>query len=167
MKKAILIMLAPLMLFASGNGDYDIIQRVINFAIFAGILYYLIAQPVKNAYNGRITGIAGKLSSIDEKLRASNAQRDEAIRQVESAKVTAAELGDLVEKEIEILLSKITQDTKNEIEALRRSYEDQKAFEERKITRVVVSEILEELFASDALKIDKDEFVNLVLKRVS
>ena len=65
------------------------------------------------------------------------------------------------------MLAKIEKDTQNEIHILEKSYEEQKDFEERKLVRVVVSEILDELFESDAVKIDQNELVNLIIKKVS
>ena len=64
------------------DGGYDIVPRTINFIIFAAILYYLIANPVKNAYKGRIEGIAARLDNIEQKLKESKAKKDDAIKRV-------------------------------------------------------------------------------------
>ncbi|ALV65501.1 F0F1 ATP synthase subunit B [Campylobacter fetus] len=169
--KFLLLLLTPVFVFgADANSverDYDIFARTINFAIFAGILYYLIAEPVKKAYKGRINSIAARLDAIQDKLRASKAQKDDALKKVEDAKNRASGLLESTDKEIEILISKIEKDTQNELLLLQKSYEEQKDFEERKIIRSVVGEILDEVFAGDTLKIDQSEFVNLVLKKVS
>lgn len=167
--KFILLLAAPMLAFGagSGSGEYDIIPRVINFVIFFAILYYLIAKPVKAAYHGRINAIAKRLNAIQEKLKASNAKKEEAAKKVENAKVIANDLTQAVKKEIEIMLVKIEKDTQNEIAILEKSYEEQKDFEERKLVRAVVSEVLDELFASDAMKIDQNELINLIMKKVS
>ena len=80
--KFILLLAAPMLAFGagSGSGEYDIIPRVINFVIFFAILYYLIAKPVKAAYHGRINAIANRLNAIQEKLKASNAKKEEAAK---------------------------------------------------------------------------------------
>lgn len=167
--KFILLLAAPMLAFGvgSGSGEYDIISRVINFVIFFSILYYLIAKPVKAAYHGRINAIANRLNAIQEKLKASNAKKEEAAKKVENAKVIANDLAQAIKKEIEIMLVKIEKDTQNEIAILEKSYEEQKDFEERKLVRAVVSEVLDELFASDAMKIDQNELINLIMKKVS
>lgn len=167
--KFILLLAAPMLAFGadSGSGEYDIIPRVINFVIFFSILYYLIAKPVKAAYHGRINAIANRLNAIQEKLKASNAKKEEAAKKVENAKVIANDLAQAIKKEIEIMLVKIEKDTQNEIAILEKSYEEQKDFEERKLVRAVVSEVLDELFASDAMKIDQNELINLIMKKVS
>lgn len=167
--KFILLLAAPMLAFGAGggSGEYDIIPRVINFVIFFSILYYLIAKPVKAAYHGRINAIANRLNAIQEKLKASNAKKEEAAKKVENAKVIANDLAQAIKKEIEIMLVKIEKDTQNEIAILEKSYEEQKDFEERKLVRAVVSEVLDELFASDAMKIDQNELINLIMKKVS
>lgn len=167
--KFILLLVAPIFAFGAGNGsgEYDIVPRVINFVIFFSILYYLIAKPIKAAYNGRINSIANRLNAIQEKLKASNAKKEEAAKRVENAKVMASDLADAIKKEIEIMLAKIEKDTQNEIAILEKSYEEQKEFEERKLVRAVVSEVLDELFESDAMKIDQNELINLIMKKVS
>ncbi|AII15302.1 ATP synthase, F0 complex, b subunit [Campylobacter iguaniorum] len=170
MKKYLSLLLVPAFMFAStpaGEPDYDIVARTINFVIFAGILYYLIAEPVKNAYKGRINSISARLESIQDKLRASKAQREDALRKVEEAKSNANELIQTAKKEAEHLVAKINAEAQNELNLLEKSFEEQKSFEERKIVRSVVNEVLEEVFAGDTLKIDQNEFVNLVLKKVS
>lgn len=65
------------------------------------------------------------------------------------------------------MLAKIEKDTQNEIAILEKSYEEQKEFEERKLVRAAVSEVLDELFESDAMKIDQNELINLIMKKVS
>jgi len=69
MKKIILflILILPVVIFASGeNGaehGTDIIPRTINFFIFAGIIYYLAAKPIKDFFTGRSNSIADQLNS--------------------------------------------------------------------------------------------------------
>ncbi len=81
----------PGALFAAGggSGEYDILPRAINFTIFAAILYYLIAEPLKGLYFKRLNGIAERLDSIQSKLKESKGKKEEAILKVEEAKVAA------------------------------------------------------------------------------
>lgn len=167
MKKLLFIAILPAILIASESKDYDIIQRTINFIIFAGILYYLIANPIKNAYKARISSIANRLEAIQDKLRASKNSKDEAMKDVEKARVDATNYIQTAKREAEILAQKIESESQNEINNLKKSFEDQKKFEERKMVRVVTSEIVSEIFGSDALKMDQNDFVNLILKKVS
>lgn len=168
MKKSYLILLMPFLLLASepsGNG-YDIVPRTINFILFFAILYYLISTPVKNAYKARIDGIANRLDGIQKKLKESQMKKEDALRRVEEAKSNAASLVETSKKEAVILSEKIKNETAQEILNIEKSFEEQKEFEKRKMTKGVVSEVLNEVFESDSMKIDQNELVNIVLKKV-
>lgn len=168
MKKTIFFLaLLPVFVFASTGGkDYDIVARAINFIIFAGIVYYLIATPIKNAYNSRIKSISDRLEAIENKLKVSKSNKEDAIRSVEKARLDAESYIITAKKEAEILAEKIENETKMEIEYLEKSYDDQKTFEDRKMVRNLVNEMLNDLFSDDSLNIDEKEFVNLIVKKV-
>ena len=171
LKKYLLFLALGVVAFASEagaeSGGTDIIPRAINFFIFAGILYYLIAEPAKAYFSGRRSAIADKLNSIQEKLKASAKEKEEAKELVEKAKSTAKEIAKLTENEIKIIEEKIKQDLEMEIENLEKSHEDRVTIERRKMTREVVSEILDEIFKEGSLSIEKDELINIVLKKVA
>ncbi len=149
------------------DGGYDIVPRTINFIIFAAILYYLIANPVKNAYKGRIGGIAARLDNIEQKLKESKAKKDDAIKRVEEAKANADGLVETARKEAFLISERIKEETMQEIVNLEKSFQDQKEFEKRRMVKSVVGEILNEIFASDSVKMDQSELINIMLKRVS
>ena len=77
--KALLLFL-PLLAFGAKDGvpDYDIVARTINFVIFAGILYYFIANPIKNAYKGRIEAIEKKMTQSRNKILEAQRKEEEA-----------------------------------------------------------------------------------------
>ena len=164
MKSKILLLLFPFVLMA--DGGYDIVRRTINFIIFAAILYYLIANPVKNAYKGRIEGIAARLDNIEQKLKESKAKKDDAIKRVEEAKANADSLVETARKEAFLISERIKEETMQEIVNLEKSFQDQKEFEKRRMVKSVVGEILNEIFASDSVKMDQSELINIMLKRV-
>lgn len=164
MKSKILLLLFPFVLIA--DGGYDIVPRTINFIIFAAILYYLIANPVKNAYKGRIEGIAARLDNIEQKLKESKAKKDDAIKRVEEAKANADGLVETARKEAFLISERIKEETMQEIVNLEKSFQDQKEFEKRRMVKSVVGEILNEIFASDSVKMDQSELINIMLKRV-
>ena len=164
MKSKILLLLFPFVLMA--DGGYDIVPRTRNFIIFAAILYYLIANPVKNAYKGRIEGIAARLDNIEQKLKESKAKKDDAIKRVEEAKANADGLVETARKEAFLISERIKEETMQEIVNLEKSFQDQKEFEKRRMVKSVVGEILNEIFASDSVKMDQSELINIMLKRV-
>ena len=77
--KALLLFL-PLLAFGAKDGvpDYDIVARTINFVIFAGILYYFIKNPIKNAYKGRIEAIEKKMTQSRNKILEAQRKEEEA-----------------------------------------------------------------------------------------
>ena len=164
MKSKILLLLFPFVLMA--DGGYDIVPRTIKFIIFAAILYYLIANPVKNAYKGRIESIAARLDNIEQKLKESKAKKDDAIKRVEEAKANADSLVETARKEAFLISERIKEETMQEIVNLEKSFHDQKEFEKRRMVKSVVGEILNEIFASDSVKMDQSELINIMLKRV-
>ena len=148
------------------DGGYDIVPRTINFIVFAAILYYFIANPIKTAYKGRIAGIAARLDNIEQKLKDSKAKKDDALRRVEEAKANAASLVETARKEAVLISERIKEETRQEVANLEKSFQDQKEFEKRRMVKSVVGEILNEIFASDSVKMDQSELINIMLKRV-
>ena len=164
MRSKILLLLCPFVLMA--DDGYDIVPRTINFIVFAAILYYFIANPIKNAYKGRIAGIAARLDNIEQKLKDSKAKKDDALRRVEEAKANAASLVETARKEAVLISERIKEETRQEVANLEKSFQDQKEFEKRRMVKSVVGEILNEIFASDSVKMDQSELINIMLKRV-
>ncbi|MDX1809497.1 MAG: F0F1 ATP synthase subunit B [Sulfurospirillaceae bacterium] len=170
-KLYIVLLTVPTVIFAatgeSGGAEYDIIPRAINFFIFAGILYYLIAEPIKNFFVGRKTAIADRLNSIQEKLKESNKEKEEAKELITKAKVQAKNIVETTKEEIEIVKSKIFSDLEMELEIMKKGFEDQIQIERRKMTREVISEILDEMFKADSISLEKDKMLDIVMKKVA
>lgn len=163
----VLCVLPGALLAAGGNGEYDILPRAINFAIFAAILYYLIAEPLKGLYFKRLNGIAERLDSIQLKLKESKAKKEEAILKVEEAKATAKSIAQVAKKEIETLKKRYEKEMLAELENMKKTHSEQIEIERRRMTRQVVAEVLDEIFDGDAVSIDQDKFVSIVLKKVA
>lgn len=171
--KAILLFIAPMLALASASSDaahdpnYDIVERIINFVIFFSILYYLAAKPLKALYQSRIDAIANRLKSTQEKLKASNAKKEEALRRLQNAKTAAAELVEVAKKETDLIRDKVSKETKAEIENMQKSFEASCEFETRKMSKSVVGEVLDEVLDPKNLQIEQKELINIILKKVS
>jgi F-type H+-transporting ATPase subunit b len=150
-----------------GSGETDILPRAINFIIFASILYYLLADHVKNFYNGRISGIADRLNSIQEKVKESLNAKEKALLKVEDAKASAKALVETSKKEAELLAQKVQSDTELELQNLEKAYAEKIEIERRKMARDVVNSVLDEMFDKDSISIDKEELVKIVMKKVA
>ena len=167
----ILILILPAFVYASGASEgsegTDIIPRTINFLIFAAILYYYIANPIKDFFNGRKNSIADRLNAIQDKLKESSNQKIEAKELIEKAKIEAKSIIEVSKNETE--QTSILPDSRIHIwaEHLEKSFDDQISIEQRKMTRTVISEILDEVFSKDSLSLEKEELLDIVMKKVA
>lgn len=158
---------APLALFASEGAETDIIQRTVNFVIFAGILWYLLAEKIKAFFAGRSLGIQAELDKVQDTLKESQAKVDEATLKLEEAKKLAIEIVSGATAEIDSIKSKIAQAADNEIAHLNKSFDDKIKIETRKAKKEVVQSVLEELLSSENIGVSQDELANIVLKKVA
>jgi len=164
----ILLLLSPALLLANeGGGETDIVPRAINFIIFASIMYYLLADHVKNAYKGRIAGIADRLNSIQVKVKESIAAKEAAQAKVEEAKANALVLVESSKKEAQLLSVKVANDTDVELQNLEKGFKEKIQIEKRRMARSVVANVLDEMFDKDSISIDKEELVKIVMKKVA
>jgi len=152
---------------ASQSSHSDFVPRVVNFLIFAAILYYLVAEPVKNFFANRSAAIAAKLEEVQQKLKIAKEDRQKAEAELEKAKALAAEIKETTQKEIALLLQKIEERTKEELKVLERSFEENMELERRKRVRAIVKEVLEDLFEDKAIALDKEKIVSLIAKKVA
>ncbi|MDR2635245.1 MAG: F0F1 ATP synthase subunit B [Campylobacteraceae bacterium] len=168
MLRYIILFAFPVLVFASGSGgETDIFPRTVNFLLFAGLLYYLLANIVKNFFKSRKNSIADRLNAIQDKLKESKKQKTEALEKVEEAKVNAKALLVTSEKENKMMLAKISSDLVLELENLEKTNQEQMDIERRKMVRAVVNEVLCELFTEESIAIDRDKFINIILKKVA
>lgn len=164
----LLLLLMPVFVLASGgSGETDILPRAVNFIIFASILYYLLADHAKNFYKGRIAGIADRLDSIQRKVKDSLEAKQNALLKVEEAKSNAKSLIETSKKEAELLVKKVQSDTDLELQNLEKAYLEKIEIERRKMARSVVNSVLDEMFDKDAISLDKEELVKIVMKKVA
>jgi len=171
MKKVLVMTLfVSASLFASSGAEHggtDIVARTINFLIFAAILWYLLAKPIKGFFSGRAAEIAGRLNSIQDKLRESKAEKEAAESRVEEAKAFAAELAVTTEKEKEILRKQIEAQSVNEIAVLEKQVKDKEALAERQMVRGVVESVLSDVAAQSTASLDKETMADIIMKKVA
>jgi len=150
---------------ASGSGETDIFWRVINFAIFFGILYYLLADTIKTFFKEREEGIAGRLSAVEEKLKEAKAEKEAAAQKAKDAGTASADLIEVAKKEAELMVSKINETLVHDKEQLEKSYADRIDIEAKKMKKEVVNEVLEDMFKSD--NISNEDMLNIIKKKVA
>ena len=156
-------------LFASSaeGGATDIVPRTVNFLIFAAIIYYLVADHVKNFFQNRAASIAAKLEEVQAKLKKAKEDKERAEAELEKSKELAKEIIETTKKEIEILVKEVKEQAQNELAVLEKSFEENMELTKRKRIREITKEVLEELFEDKSLELDKEKFVNLIVKKVA
>ncbi len=161
--------LLPVLAFASehAEGGTDIVPRTVNFLIFAAILYYLIADKIKAFFRDRTGSIATQLTEIQEKLDRVKESKEEALKEAEEAKVKAKELVEIARKEAQMLAEKIEMSAKEEAEHMKKALAERMEIEEKKMTKSVVAEVIDEMFAAGKISLSNDDFVNIIRKKVA
>ena len=170
MKRILLLGLAlvPVALLANeGAVETDLIQRTVNFIIFAGILWYLLADKIKAFFAERSLSIQGELDKVQDTLKASQDKVKDAQKKLEEAKKIATEIIDGAKADIDSVKQKVATAVDSDIVNLNKNLEEMMKVEISKAKKEVVTEVLEELLSSDNIKLTQNELVNIVLKKVA
>ena len=172
MKKIVLLLLmvATYALAAeAGHAEQDsvIVQRVVNFLLFAGLIWYLVAEPVKNFFAGRSNAIADELNRVQEKLQESIELKKEALAQISEAEKFAEELAASSKVENKILNDKIMAQCESDLEVLAKQHEVKKDFETRTMVRSVVEKVISETLDQSSEVFDREAMANVILKKVA
>jgi F-type H+-transporting ATPase subunit b len=174
-----IVMLAlPVLLLASGHGEgghyeaitgrsTDFIPRIFNFLIFAGLLYYLIAEPVKNFFKGRQTRIADQLKEIEQRLQEAKEARKNAEQELAESEKKAEEIVRDAGKEVELLTERYRELGIRELEALERQYKERIEMEERKMQRETIVELLDENIGSEDIPLGGRRVIDILSKKVA
>jgi len=161
----------PAALMASGHeaaeGGTDFVPRLVNFIIFVGILWYFVAEPVKNFFTGRTAEIAERLEEVQRRLKETKKAKEDAEAAYEQALKTAEEIIEAAKKESQLLAKKLDEQLKAELENLEKLQSEKMEVEKRQMVRKTVAEVLDELFKGDAIGMDEKKFVNLIMKKVA
>lgn len=151
----------------SAEGGTDIVQRTVNFILFAGLVWYLVAEPVKNYFTGRSQGIADELEKVQEKLNESIALKKEALAKISEAQKFAEDLAVTSKKENKILNDNIMTQCNVDLEVLGKENTSLMEFERRKMLRGVVEEVLNDVLDQSSGSLDKKTMADVILKKVA
>jgi len=182
MKKIALLSLlvVPAILMASGHTDgettryfaqtgreSDFFPRIINFTLFAALLYYLAANPIRNFFKSRSEGIATQLKEIEEKLQAAKDEKKEAQSRLNESEKKAEQIIADAKKEAVVLARKIAETNENDLNIMAKSIEEKMTLEERKSARDAIDEILSENINNDDITLDETKVVEIISKKVA
>jgi len=182
MKKIVLLSLLvvpAIVLASSGHGgeetryfiqtgrENDFWPRVVNFTIFASLLYYLAANPIKNFFKGRREGIAEQLKEIEKKLQAAKDEKKDAQARLDESGKKAEQIIEDAKKEAVLLAQKIAETNVNDLALMDKQLEEKIVLEQRKSTRDAIDEILSENITNDDILIDESKVVDIISKKVA
>ena len=153
MKRVLLLLamaMVPVALFASEGAEtnYDIVQRTVNFIIFAAILWYLLADKIKAFFANRTLGIQSELDKDQDSLKASKDRVAEAQKKLDDAKKISAEIIESAKSDIENIKQKVSASVDADIANLSKNLDEMIKVEISKAKKQVVAEILDELLNS-------------------
>jgi len=172
MKHILIMAMMAALAFASDHAaaadvETDIVQRTVNFLIFAGIVYYLIAEPVKNFFTGRTQGISEELEKVQDRLKESKAAKEAANAKIDEAKVLAEEIMSSCKKENVVINEKMAAQLEFDLTNLEKQQDDIMGLEKRQMVRNLVEEVLADALTQDDTVLDKNVFADIILKKVA
>ena len=165
----ILLLLMPLFAFGAEVSieNSDFVMRSVNFVIFVALLWWLVAKHIKNALHARRENIASQLNAVKDKLAESNAKKIAKLDELEKSKKIARDIVANAHKEAEILTKNIQEQCKRDMDILQKSFVERLNFEQKRVKKSVVSEVLDEILSDENIKLDKKQFVEILTKRVA
>jgi len=161
------LMLSTFALASGHEGGTDIVQRTVNFLLFAGLVWYLVAEPAKSFFASRSKGIADELKSVQDKLNQSVTLKKEALAKISEAEKFAEELAISSKKENKLINDSIMAQCEVELENLVKQDAAVKEFEQRKMVRQVVEDILAKTLSQSSDSFDTEAMANVILKKVA
>ncbi|WP_455756558.1 F0F1 ATP synthase subunit B [Sulfurimonas sp.] len=167
----ILVLMLTISTFAlASNAEHagtDIVQRTVNFLLFAGLIWYLVAEPIKSYFASRSQGISDELQKVQDKLSETISLKKEALSKISDAEKFAEELAVSSKKENKIINDNMMAQCDIELENLAKQHATLIDFEQRKMVRNVVEEILDEVLSKSSDSFDKEAMANVILKKVA
>ena len=170
MSRILVLMLMISTYALASNAEHagtDIVQRTVNFVLFAALVWYLVAEPAKNYFASRSQGIADELKKVQDKLNETIALKKEALAKISEAEKFAEELAASSKKENKLINDSIMAQCEADLEILSKQANTTKEFEQRKMVRNVVEETLDKVLAQSSEDFDKEAMANVILKKVA
>lgn len=152
---------------AAAEGSTDIVQRTVNFLIFAGILYYILAEPIKNYFGGRSAGIASELEKVQERLQESKNIKEAAEHKIEEAQRFVNELNEITKKECKILSDRIMAQCDQDVDVMQKQNVSLMVLEKRQMVRSVVNEVMGDVMSASDASMGSDAMIDILKKKVA
>lgn len=183
MKRTIITLLAalavPAFMLAAGEGEgashyaaiagrsTDFVPRIFNFLIFAALIYYLIAEPIRNFFRERREKIASQLTEIENRLQAAKEAKKAAEQTLAESEKKAREILEDARKEAELLSERYRELGSRESAALEHQYRERMEMEERKMQRETIISLLDENISPEDIPLTGSQIIDTLAKKVA
>ncbi len=177
--KIVTVVALPTLLLASGENaaaqqyleltgrHTDLVPRVFNFLLLVGLLYYLLAGPIKSFLQSRSESIAKELEEIEAMRQASINAKVKAQEDLKKAQEKAKEIVADAEAEVALIQEQIEKKAQEELALLEKSFEEKCEIEERKMVKETTTKVLDENIEPSDIPLDATKIVNIVTKEVA
>ncbi|GAA7949556.1 F0F1 ATP synthase subunit B [Helicobacter pylori] len=161
-----LILLSPLCATGLDISQTDIIERSLNFLLFAGILWYFLAKKLRSFLHSKSLEISKRLEEIQAQLKVSKENKKKLLKELEQAKEKAELIISDANKEAYTITQKYELQTKMDVENLIKNSKALMDLEVKKIKRELVESVFKDLRESKKVSFNTQDCVNILKQRL-
>ncbi|GAA7139957.1 F0F1 ATP synthase subunit B [Helicobacter pylori] len=161
-----LILLSPLCATGLDISQTDIIERSLNFLLFAGILWYFLAKKLRAFLHSKSLEISKRLEEIQAQLKVSKENKKKLLKELEQAKEKAELIISDANKEAYTITQKYELQTKMDVENLIKNSKALMDLEVKKIKRELVESVFKDLGESKKVSFNVQDCVNILKQRL-
>ncbi len=161
-----LILLSPLCATGLDISQTDIIERSLNFLLFAGILWYFLAKKLRSFLRSKSLEISKRLEEIQAQLKVSKENKKKLLKELEQAKEKAELIISDANKEAYTITQKYELQTKIDVENLIKNSKALMDLEVKKIKRELVESVFKDLRESKKVSFNTQDCVNILKQRL-
>lgn len=157
------ILFLPSLILASGNGiaESDFFYRVFNFTIFVALLYYLIANPIKEFFISREKNIEKVLIENREKLLKAKKDKNLANSNLEKMKDDISEIMEKANQKAEYIKEEMLSKNKLYLAQLEKQSLQNIKVEQNKITRNTIYLIFDNNILLEDITLNNSQAVQI------
>ncbi|GHR74170.1 ATP synthase subunit b [Helicobacter pylori] len=161
-----LILLSPLCATGLDISQTDIIERSLNFLLFAGILWYFLAKKLRSFLHSKSLEISKRLEEIQAQLKVSKENKKKLLKELEQAKEKAELIISDANKEAYTITQKYELQTKMDVENLIKNSKALMDLEVKKIKRELVESVFKDLRERKKVSFNAQDCVNILKQRL-
>ncbi len=161
-----LILLSPLCATGLDISQTDIIERSLNFLLFAGILWYFLAKKLRSFLHSKSLEISKRLEEIQAQLKVSKENKKKLLKELEQAKEKAELIISDANKEAYTITQKYELQTKMDVENLIKNSKALMDLEVKKIKRELVESVFKDLRENKKVSFNAQDCVNILKQRL-